>query len=191
MFRHRVILFFVAIVVIVGIHNFASIAQSVGPPRLVVNQVGYLPQSPKTALLIGGDGDDPVQLVNLATDRVVFSVSASPPRLDRSSGDRLQTINFQAFERPGSYYLRLGRVRSVPFRIAKDVYQSPLITLLRSYYLQRCGVAVDDPVNGLYHPPCHLHDGAIAHNDSFHQAGDVLEVARCGRLRQVCGNNYR
>ena len=147
-------------------------------PTLVVNQIGYKPHSYKLALLLNAENEpaNNVELVNVQTDKVVSSISPSPPQVDSLSQDTLQVVNFTSFDNLGEYYLRYGNLRSVPFGIGNDIYQKPLFTLTRSYYLQRCGVVLNDPVTGIYHPPCHLHDGIVAHSDPFHQGGKPINT---------------
>ncbi|WP_373540663.1 glycoside hydrolase family 9 protein [Chamaesiphon sp.] len=143
--------------------------------KIVVNQVGYLPNSPKVALLVNSDtSKQPIELVDSTTKQTVQIIIPSQPVRDRDSNDRLQTIDFSQIQQQGKYFLRTGSIESYPFSIASNVYQEPIIKLLRSYYLQRCGVAIDDPVTGIRHAPCHLRDGAIAHKDPINQAGKTI-----------------
>ncbi len=136
---------------------------------IVVNQVGYLPDWPKRALLVNGDAKagQTVELVSLDTDRTVATWMPLSPRYDFESKSFLQPLDFSDVSEPGHYQLRYGTLRSAPFQVADELYEKPLVTLLRSFYLQRCGVAVDDPITGLYHPPCHIHDGLLAHNNKL------------------------
>ena len=81
-----------------------------------------------------------------------------------NTGDPVRTLDFSYVKQAGRYYLRFGRLRSYSFDIGQDIYQVPSIKLLRSHCLQRCGVALNDPLIRIHHPPCHLGDGAIAHS---------------------------
>ena len=141
--------------------------------KIVINQVGYYPNSPKTALFINLSNPQPgkVQLVNFRTKRTVFETGLGAPQEDAGSKDVIQTIDFSKFKQEGSYYLKYGDIKSYPFQIGKNIYRDALSKLLRSYYLQRCGVAVRDAAIGVNHPPCHINDGLIAHTDSSNQSG--------------------
>jgi endoglucanase len=151
--------------------------------KIVVNQVGYLPNSPKVALLVNSDtAQQKIELVNSITKQTVQVITPSQPVRDRDSNDRLQTIDFSQIQQAGKYLLRAGSIaegrlstnESYPFSIASNVYQEPIIKLLHSYYLQRCGIAIDDPVTGIRHAPCHIRDGAIAHKDAINQSGKAI-----------------
>ncbi|GAB6140440.1 glycoside hydrolase family 9 protein [Methylosoma difficile] len=142
---------------------------------IAVNQVGYLPAWPKTALLINPDQKaKEVEIINADNKKSVFKTTVGAEQKDLQTGDRIQTINFSAFNAKGRYWLRVGKLESAPFQIADDVYQEPLKLLLRSYYLQRCGVKIDDAATGLRHEACHLHDARIKHDDPIHKAGDEV-----------------
>ncbi len=141
--------------------------------KIVINQIGYYPNSTKTALLLNLGAPQPgkVQLVSNRTKRTVFETELSAPQQDAASQDIIQTIDFSKFNKEGSYYLKSGNIKSYPFHIGKNIYRESLSKLLRSYYLQRCGVAVRDSASGVNHPPCHISDGLVAHRDAFNQDG--------------------
>jgi endoglucanase len=143
--------------------------------KIVINQVGYLPTSPKVAFLVNGDTASPkIELVNSANQQIVKVITPSQSALDPDSQDRLQTIDFSQVQQTGKYFLRAGSLKSYPFEIAPNVYQESIVKLLHSYYLQRCGVAIDDPVTGIRHAACHLRDGAMAHKDGANLAGKFI-----------------
>jgi endoglucanase len=143
--------------------------------KIVVNQVGYLPNSPKVALLVNSNtAQQAIELVDSTTKQTVRVITPSQPVRDRDSNDRLQTIDFSQIQQNGRYILRAGSIESYPFSIASNVYQEPIIKLLHSYYLQRCGIAIDDPVTGIRHAPCHIRDGAIAHKDPTNPSGKAI-----------------
>jgi endoglucanase len=141
-------------------------------PAIVVNQVGYLPQWQKVGLIRQNTAVDPTpkqlntaKLINYDTKQEIAVLSLKPAVIDANSADAIATIDFSDFTKSGNYYLQAGRLKSVPFKIGVDIYQDSLTKLLRSYYLQRCGVAIDDPLLNISHAICHLKDGIIAHGD--------------------------
>ena len=102
-------------------------------------------------------------------------IAVTVPRKTRKCC-RLQAIDFSNIQKHGKYLLRIGSVESTPFSIATNAYQTTFISLLRSYYSQRCGVILEDPIPGLYHAPCHQHDHNLAHADTLHQKGDKVNA---------------
>lgn len=164
------------------LETLSKVAIVAKKPSIVVNQVGYLPQWHKRAWLrqnLAFSSSNPVpnvpaKLIATDSNEVVANIELQPSNLDQNTQDLIWEIDFSAITQPGTYYLQQGKIKSIPFKIAEDVYQQPLITLLRSYYLQRCGVELDDPVTGISHAPCHLQDAAIAHQDKYYPAGKVI-----------------
>jgi endoglucanase len=172
-----VILSFV-IAIAYGFYAKINAAPAVPPStssRIVINQVGYYPAGPKSAFLINLSNPQTkkVQLVNFRNKRTVFEADLGEGYPDEASKDVIQTIDFTRFKQEGRYYLKYGNIQSYPFRIGRDIYRDAFTKLLRSYYLQRCGVTVRDSVSGVNHPPCHISDGLIAHQDSFNRAGEA------------------
>lgn len=143
---------------------------------IVLNQVGYLPQAPKVAVLINPSNQENTQatLINLANGNVVQTMTPSYSTLDSASGDTLQTLDFSEVTEPGDYMWRYGSSQSAPFSIKEAVFTETSRTLLRSYYLQRCGVELADPETGIYHSPCHLSDGVTAHSDVSHDVNEIV-----------------
>ena len=118
-------------------------------PRVRVNQVGYLPDLPKVAT-IATAGDAPLawQLVDGA-GKVRASGQTRPFGEDRSSGERVQQIDFSSVKRPGEgFKLRVGADESVPFAIGPDVYRRLKYDALAFFYLQRSGVPIKMPYAG-------------------------------------------
>jgi len=65
----------------------------------------------------------------------------------------------------------LAAALAVAIPAAPAVYARPLRLLLRSYFLQRCGAALDDAETGLRHGACHLDDGTVLRADTAGPAG--------------------
>jgi endoglucanase len=180
---HRLLIILIsACLLIIASGNWTQL-HAAASAKIVVNQVGYLPNSPKVALLVNSNtAQQPIELVDSTTKQIVRVITPSQSVRDRDSNDRLQTIDFSQISQPGNYFLRTGSIaegrfstnESYPFSIAPNVYQEPIIKLLRSYYLQRCGIAIDDPITRIRHAPCHLRDGTLAHQDPTNSSGKVI-----------------
>lgn len=138
-------------------------------PAIVVNQVGYLPQWQKKAFfrqnsVLSAQIKQPsvAKLIDRDTNKEIATLPLKPAVIDPETEDAIATIDFSEVTQPGNYYLSGGKLKSAPFSIGKDIYQDSLVKLLHSYYIQRCGIEIDDPISGISHPPCHLNDGIIA-----------------------------
>lgn len=141
---------------------------------IVVNQIGYFPQWKKTAFVVNNKSLKNAQLLNFDTEELVSTLTLGPKIEDEDTRDFISQVDFTDVTQPGKYYLKQDKLKSVPFQIGADIYQEPLVTLLRSYYLQRCGIEIDDPVTGISHAPCHIKDGLVAHQDQYHQPNEQI-----------------
>jgi endoglucanase len=118
-------------------------------PKVRVNQVGYLPDLPKVAT-VATAGDAPLgwQLID-AGGKVRASGQTRPFGDDRSSGERVQQIDFSSVKTPGEgFKLRVGADESVPFAIGRDIYRRLKYDALAFFYLQRSGIPIKMPYAG-------------------------------------------
>ncbi|EST53884.1 hypothetical protein T458_20070 [Brevibacillus panacihumi W25] len=159
------------------------------PPHLVnplpatreigINQAGYAPSAVKIAYTATAVGE--FSLVDLQANQAVFRGVPTISQKDRKSGKPVYQMDFSSFQRPGVYQLQLSNGRgSAPFAISDQVYQSIYQTVMRSYELQRCGIALADPVSHVHHEACHLAPAQVMGEQGeerdvtggWHDAGD-------------------
>lgn len=136
-----------------------------------VNQIGYLPQSPKygyTGNYLGSAGlmqitPTSFEVRDATTSAVAYTgVPAFRANDARLSGEKIYECNFQNFTTPGKYFLYVPGVgRSYPFQISSTVYDSVYYNCSRGLYYQRCGTALPTPYAGPLwaRGACHLTDG--------------------------------
>jgi endoglucanase len=148
-----------------------------------VNQVGYLPRIPKVALVTAASPTTEFTLRRI-DGTVAFSGKLAAAIDDPESGDKVQAADFSAWQTPGKYYIDVpGIGRSWEFSIAANVYARVFYLAMRSYYSQRCGIAVDlgSEAPGYKHSACHLRGawhgssgraGPRASAKGWHDAGD-------------------
>ena len=148
------------------------------------DQIGYRTYETKLAMLTSM-GAGPV-IVRRASDGVaVFQVSAGPAAADAASGDSVRVVDFSGVTATGTYRLDVPGVgQSYPFRISPDVYSAAWRAVMRGFYGQRCGIAVDlaPDYPAYHHGACHLDDavfdsssgkaGKKASVGGWHDAGD-------------------
>ena len=121
---------------------------------IIVDQFGYLPESPKIAVIkdavTGFDSVDsftPGQnyiVVNSQNGARVYRgqpVVWNSGNTDVSSGDRAWHFDFSAVVDTGQYYIldSANSQRSYEFEISADVYREVLKHAVRSFYYQRVG----------------------------------------------------
>lgn len=118
-----------------------------GRPRVRVNQLGYLPDTPKCAIWVA-DETGPVPFAVQAGDgHAMLRGWSEPwsPRPEPTSGQSVHRVDFTALITVGSdYRVVLGGQESHPFRIAADLYDELSRDALRLSYLLRSGCAVQE-----------------------------------------------
>ncbi len=136
------------------------------PPRVRVNQAGYLPASAKLAAL-PADSSAPLdwQLVDRA-GHVVASGKTRAFGDDPAAGELVHQIDFSSVTTAGAgYRLRVGGDESPPFAIGADVYHRMKYDALAFFYLQRSSVPIELPYAGsaaYVRPPGHPGDHSVA-----------------------------
>lgn len=150
--------------------------------QIKVDQVGYLPDNPKLALVTAQATTFEVK--NAADNATVFKGELSQPSKDADTGDSVQIADFSKLKKSGTYYLDVPGVgRSWTFAISPDVFSRTYYLAMRGFYGQRCGTAVDlgPEFPGYSHPACHLKgefhasSGKQGERDNvggWHDAGD-------------------
>ncbi|MBN2534881.1 MAG: glycoside hydrolase family 9 protein [Spirochaetales bacterium] len=151
--------------------------------RIKVNQIGYHPKE-KKVFIMNTDGitlaSRTFEVVNKQDNKVVFTGTISDSKFDNPTHENLAYGDFSAVKSTGTFFIRMAGIDdSYPFEIMNNVFSDIFYTTMRSYYLQRCGIKVDDKKSGLSYGPCHLDDGYIKGTDKklnvthgWHDAGD-------------------
>lgn len=148
---------------------------------IAVNQVGYLTEAAKKAVLTKGRNFSVVRLVQ-GTETVVLEKEADFFGFDISSQDTLSIADFSEVKEPGTYQIKddSGNV-SYRFTIGEKLYQPMQKDLLKALYYQRCGCALEEQYAGVYsHACCHIGEARLWENQEvckevnggWHDAGD-------------------
>jgi endoglucanase len=154
-------------------------------PDIKVDQVGYLPDAPKVALVVSKAAGDTFAVRRVRDRQVVLRGTLSAPVAEANSGDSVRAADFSTLTETGEFFVDAGAAGvSWPFAIARDVYARAFYLAMRSFYGQRCGTAVDlgPEFPGYRHEACHRENayhptsgkaGAkTAGNKGWHDAGD-------------------
>lgn len=114
-----------------------------------VNQLGYLPDGPKSATVIS-DSDEPLTWVLRDEDHGQLATGKTVPRgEDPSASRKVHTIDFGSFTGTGAgLTLSVGDEVSYPFTVADDVYADLPRDALTHFYLARSGIDIDGAIVG-------------------------------------------
>lgn len=153
-----------------GALALVPLLQGQSVPAVRLNTIGYLPEAPKHASVLGASGGFTV--VRAADGTTVFTGELSPGRRGTDTRTEVADADFSAVDTPGEYRLRTAAgTESSVFRIDAKVYGAPYRLVTRAMYLWRCGVAVDGEWQGsrFQHAPCHLQDAWTDHVNGKHE----------------------
>jgi hypothetical protein len=138
---------------------------------LLVNQVGYVPQTGKT-LVTKEIRYGKFEVINAESQKVVYTGELKPNPGD--FGD-YSVGDFSSLIQEGHYYIKSDTLRSYPFAISRTIYKSPMDLIVGYFSLQRCGASATG-----YLTPCHLDDGVRMDNGKhqdvtggWHDASDL------------------
>lgn len=156
---------------------------SVETTDINVNQIGYLPDAEKKAVVraeLGTDITGSFDIVNVDTEEVVFTGELKDSAENAASGEQTAIADFSEVTEAGTYKVVTEEFgESFEFIISDSVYDAVTESAIRMFYLQRCGEAVTDDSYG--HEACHT-GGAIVYGSTssstvavsggWHDAGD-------------------
>lgn len=116
-------------------------------PRVRVNQLGYLPDTPKHAVWVTEDPGPAPFAVHARDGSVVLRGSSRPwaQRPEPTSGQSVHTIDLTVLTDVGSgYRVVVSGHQSHPFRVAADLYDGLSRDASRLFYLLRSGCPIDE-----------------------------------------------
>ncbi len=141
--------------------------------RILVNHVGFLPQSAKHVVLTNPPETEFTVSEGLSRAKVVV-YRGQLRRVNAELGDAW-VGDFSSVQKEGPYLIRCGSLVSRPVLVYREVYDQALRVLFNYFPTQRCG----DSLTG-WNAPCHLDDAHRAdtgeHVDlvgGWHQSGDL------------------
>ena len=131
--------------------------------NIYVNQMGYLPNSNKTAILaIPQDcpADVPHDRIHVFLCKedgtCILEKDASFFGPDKASGDYVWQLDFSELTAPGTYVIRYDDTVSYPFSVSDNLYGSLNRLLSKMLYYQRCGTELTESHAGKFaRPACH------------------------------------
>ncbi|WP_128546194.1 glycoside hydrolase family 9 protein [Larkinella soli] len=129
-----------SLALITGLAGFHSAQAQSLSTDIRLNQVGFYPNAPKTAIVVGEAGTE-FQITTPDRKKVVFRGKLSAPRTNAISGRTARTADFSAFRTSGSYVVAVpGLGASYPFEIRPNVHREVAIASLKGFYYQRMSV---------------------------------------------------
>lgn len=129
----------------------------VSTPGILINQLGYIPDSTKTAVFKGKEMPDVFYVVDAESGDVVYTGFLEENGYNKTEKEYNSYGDFTALEKAGTYYIEapfLGR--SYTFSIGETVYDEIFREACRQYYYNRCGMTLTSEYAGEgAHNACH------------------------------------
>ncbi len=125
------------------------------------NSLGFLPDMPKRASVAAQCSS--FEIRKASDDTAVTQGTATGPTHSYDTDEDIWTVDFSSLTTPGEYYLSVPGVGRTPaFRIGRDVYDVAFYTVMRGFYLWRCGTAVSGWFGSDHFQTqaCHLNDAS-------------------------------
>lgn len=157
-----------------------KISETVSPPSeirvdssssyIMVNQLGFLPDSPKIAVVpaVGAMTFDII-----STDgHVVFSGPLSSAETWEVAGESIKRADFSELKSAGEYRVSVaGLKNSAPFSIGEDIYSTVHDAAIKAYYFNRASTALEEKHAGVYARPAgHPDTEVMIHQSAASQA---------------------
>jgi endoglucanase len=155
-----------------------------GQTWIRINQLGYLPNSIKVAVLVSKSDVAVNEFEIVDADSNEVQVVSKKVKAKNAYGPFTSTfrLDFSEFKKQGIYYVKVGSIKSPQFRINSNVYNGTADFMLKYMRQQRCGF------NPFLKDSCHTHDGFTIYGpmpDSthlnviggWHDASDYLQYS--------------
>ncbi|MEM7219939.1 MAG: glycoside hydrolase family 9 protein [Pseudomonadota bacterium] len=167
--RHRAVRRFI-VAALLALSSNASAAL-----QIAENQLGYLPNAAKSVRLLS-DRKRAAIKYSLRGRQLSKTGKSSAFTFEPLAQTWVATIDLSDIRQVGNHVLRVGD-QTVDIIVADTVYRNVLQKLLRSYFLQRCGVALADGYTGLEHLKCHHEDGVVDRSNEIDDGGTRIDAS--------------
>jgi endoglucanase len=147
---------------------FAAAAQDAA---VHINQLGYLPQSAKWAVVPEGKATR-LQVVKAGSSEEVLSVPLSKAAVWEPAQQRVSLADFSALRTPGDYEIRLeGTPGLSRFSIAANAYEAVSAAAIKAFYFNRAGIELTPKYAGAWARPAGHADTRVLVHASAASAG--------------------
>ena len=144
-----------------------------------VNQIGYGSNGSKFAYVRGVAHNEAFFLLD-EDGKTVFSGKTGKAVKDRVAGEEICAADFSSFDKPGTYTVKINGAQSVPFKIGDRLFDDLYLSILKYFYLSRCGQEIMLEEDSVWnHPACHTGVAKIYGTNKtkkvlggWHDAGD-------------------
>jgi len=131
-------------------------------PAIQLNQLGFYPLAPKTAVLTRETVEKKFYLLSADTKDTLYEGVLSRPIQSNNSALTTRLAVFSEFTRAGKYVIAItGAGNSCPFSITENVNRAAAIAALKGFYFQRSSMPLGTKYAGQWSRPAGHPDTAV------------------------------
>ncbi len=120
--------------------------------QIKLNQLGFYPNAPKTAVVTGTVDAPDFYIVSINLKDTVFAGKLSAEKQSAYSSTKTKLADFSLFEKKGNYIVCVNGIsNSYPFKIADDINKTAAIATIKGYYFQRASMPLEEKFAGKWH----------------------------------------
>jgi len=117
-----------------------------------INQIGYFVHGPKK-FVVADQAGKTFEIIS-DDEKSVFKGKLKDMGTWDKSGESVLLGDFSEVSETGKYQIRLDNgVVSYPFTIGEDIYDDLKVATLKSFYLHRISIPIEEQYAGIYHRP--------------------------------------
>lgn len=141
----------------------------VSTPGILINQLGYMPDSNKTAVFKGKEMPDVFYVVNAENGEAVYTGFLEENGYNKVQDEYNSYGDFTALKKSGTYYIEAPLLgRSYTFSIGDKVYDEIFKEACKQYYYNRCGMTLTSEYAGEgAHNACHTGKAVLQEDTSI------------------------
>jgi endoglucanase len=145
---------YLAAVVTLCIFLFSKTLRAQIPTEAIrLNQIGFYPQAPKLAVVIGA-AEGKFTVREPGKKKAVFKGKLGESRQSPFSNKTTRVADFSALTKPGTYVLEVpGTGTSYPFDIKDNVHEAASKAAIKGYYFQRLSMPLEEKYAGKWARP--------------------------------------
>jgi len=133
-----------------------------GSERIRINQLGYYPYAPKTAIVVGVKDAVAFYIIAEGTGDTVYRGHAEAALHSANSSLETQCLRFNGLQRTGRYRITVpGAGSSFSFHIQKSIQQPAAKAVLKGYYYMRASMPLEAAYAGKWARPAGHPDTAV------------------------------
>lgn len=121
-------------------------------PRIKLNQLGFYPGAPKTAVVTGETTAGPFYVTSTNLRDTVFAGTLGSEKASQNSSTKTRLADFSSLKTAGSFVVLVpGIGHSYVFAIGNEANKEAAVSTVKGYYYQRASMPLEEKYAGKWH----------------------------------------